>query len=347
MRTSSASVVRTAFAVLALTGCIVVRTGKAPSTDSEPASSSSAEEQRIPPQSTDAPREPTVLITDLEARVAAARTKLADDPNGQVKELAAARAELLARWTKLESTLPQPSDGRHVRPVNPFFSDTLTKEAKDLLASTHTLRAAVWIDQRKVDDALRELVTTMGGASAVPCPTDDSGCKKAREAVSAKYKGFCWKFGSSNCAPTLGDDNFALSEKSKPLFFAHVFVKKVGVRGHSVDILTGDVPATDLKVCKGEFQTDKILDVNEKRILIERTTWCREMAQQRRVGWRVTHHLGTVPVAIQPGDHVLILAEAAKVRRSKVGEIIIAESDATLLAVERDRPIYRWNETMP
>ena len=60
------------------------------------------------------------------------------------------------------------------------------------------------------------------------------------------------------------------------------------MRGGAVDILTGDVPATDLDVCKGEFTTDKILDINEKRILIERTTWCREMAKQRRVGWRIT-----------------------------------------------------------
>jgi len=331
--------------LLVLASC-VVRVGKDPNEpSSEPKSAPSSE--ATPATKDPESKEPTVPIADLEARVKAAREKLATDPTEPVKELAAVRAELLTRWTKLESTLPQPADGKHVRPVTPFYSPTLTKAGKDLLASTHTLRASVWADKGKVDDALRELISTVGGPSAVPCPDGDTGCERARTMVSEKYKGFCWNFASSNCSPTLGDDSFAFPDKSKPLHFAQVWVKKVVMRGGAVDILTGDVPATDLEVCKGEFTTDKILDVNEKRILIERTTWCREMAKQRRVGWRITHHLGKLPFAVKPGDHVLLLAEAAKVRRSKQGEIIVADSDSLVLAVERERPVYRWNEITP
>src|SRR5690606_10627349 len=127
---------------------------------------------------------PTVSVDDLEPRVARARERLASDPVEAAKELAAVRAELLARWSKLESTQPEPSDERRVRPSNPFFSDTLSKEGKELLASTHSLHAGVWTDQGKVDDALRELVTTMGSPSAVPCGDADASCQRARTAVS-------------------------------------------------------------------------------------------------------------------------------------------------------------------
>jgi hypothetical protein len=123
-------------------------------------------------------------------------------------------------------------------------------------------------------------------------------------------------------------------------------VKKVVSRGQSVDVLTGDVSATDIDICKGKFETDKILDVNEKRILIERTTWCKEVQKQRRAGWRITRHLGKIPVKLQPGDQLLLAADAAKVRRTKAGDTIVVDAHSVLLAARSitGEPTYRWNE---
>jgi hypothetical protein len=341
-----------------LGGCRGIRIGEAEvssaaSQKAEKSSKPPAYDEERPAAQPAAPAGPFVALDDLQPKVAAAEQKLATDPAGGAQELASLRAEILARWTKLESTQPQPNDGLHVRPTTPFYSDTLTKGGKDLLATTHAARAGLWADQGKIDDALREMITTMSGVDAVPCPstgTAAEACQRARTAVLAKYKGFCFNNSSSRCGAALDDDQFAFpGDKSKSTVFAQAWVKKVVARGKGggVDVVTGDVPATDLDVCKGEFQTDKILDVNEKRILIERTTWCREMAKQRRVGWRITHHLGKLPFAIKPGDHLVLIADAAKVKRTKVGETIVVDSESVVVAANRDRPLYRWNEVTP
>jgi hypothetical protein len=291
------------------------------------------------------PKAPQISIADLEPRVADAKAKLASEPESAAKELAAVRAEIWKRFVELERTQPPPADERRMRPDDPFYSDSLSSEAKALLASTHTLRAGLWAERGKVDDALRELVIPLLSVGAVPCTDADVSCERARRAVSDKYKGFCWNFSSSNCSAHLDDDDFAWNKESATLF-ASAVVRKVIPRGDGVDVLTGDVAVADLEVCKGKFETDKILDVNEKRILIERTTWCKSIEKERRAGWRITHHLGKVATPLRAGDRVLLVADARKVKRNKVGDTVVVDAQSVLLAARSldGRATYRWNE---
>jgi hypothetical protein len=106
-----------------------------------------------------------------------------------------------------------------VRPDNPFYADSISRDGKALLASTYALRAGLFADQGKIEDAFRELVVPTSTISAMPCPDADAACERARSAVSQKYNGVCWDFASSTCSPRLDDDDFAF-DKSKSTLFA-------------------------------------------------------------------------------------------------------------------------------
>lgn len=325
-------------------GVVVVRPAE-PSSEPAPAAPAPADEESAraakPP--------PQIDVRDLEPRVAAAKATLASDPAGAAKELAAVRTEIMTRFEALERTQPKPDDPRRMRPNDPFYSDSLSPGAKSLLASTSSLRAGLWADQGKVEDALRELlVVTPTDHGITPCPDGDASCPRARDVIAKKYKGFCWDFASSECTPRLDDDAVAF-DKAKPTLFSRAEVKKVVARGQGVDVLTGDVLATDIEECKGKFETDKILDVDARRILVERTTWCKSLEKHRRAGWRITHHLGKVPLKIAAGDRLLLLTDATKIRRAKSGDTIVVDADSVLLAVRSmtGKPKYRWNEVTP
>lgn len=86
--------------------------------------------------------------------------------------------------------------------------------------------------------------------------------------------------------------------------------------------------------------------MNERRILVERTTWCKSIETESRAGWRITHHLGKVPFALAPGDQIVVVADAAKVRRTKAGGTIVVDSPSVLLAARSldGKRTFRWNE---
>jgi len=187
--------------VLALGGCgiVVVKPADDPSSEAKPTSASVDEQPVAKP----AAKNPQIDIRDLTPRVAAARAKLATDPDAAAKELAAVRAEIWTRYEKLEVT-----------PDDPFHSDSLSDDAKTLLATTHTSRAGVFADRGNADDALRELLMPLRPVSTVRCSESDDDCRKAHAAVSKRYKGFCWNFNSSECSARLDDDAFAWNKDS-------------------------------------------------------------------------------------------------------------------------------------
>lgn len=366
-----------------LLGCNAVHIGKPRINGVETGSGESD------PQAQNAkPKDPQVKIDDLVPRVAAATAKLGRDPSA-ASELAKVRTEILDRKIALEEAYVkthvekrEAGDG----PEDAIFTDrkrtlssyrALSPDAERLLHETTTRRAALWASEGKAEDTLRELVdpeltarsslldmpadavptldcehatsTWLEEQAKPPTPELKVACERARKVVSSAWPKLCWNQNTTTGCQVANEGYLEFASTDKSALLTYATVSQVTKKGDAFEVKTLEADPRNVEVCKGQFQTDKILDIDERRILVERTTWCKSIAKERRTGIRIVHRLGKTNFTPKRGDFLLLLVDPKKVKVAKAGEVVVVTTDSpsVVAATSKGKPVYRWNELTP
>jgi hypothetical protein len=171
------------------------------------------------------------------------------------------------------------------------------------------------------------------------CADGETACREVREALDARWPKLCT---DSGCRVA---HDWQLPTPSPNLIRVIVTDTKHTAEGY---VITGiDSQPRDTRICKGEYQTDKIIDADAQRILVERTTWCRAIEKGRSSGSRHTFVLGKLPFAPNKGDVVTVLVDPRQIRSGKQGEVetLTVREAATVAIVSYRHDALRWNET--
>lgn len=310
-------------------------------------------------------REGEVPIDDVASKV---EEILARPPTDEALEgLASARLELLRRRAavledraaKIEaargpSSAPYPSGET---PVDLAWrkGSPLGPDGARLLRRIHLARARMYLDQHKDFEALSEVMPPEGiDLEYVPlldCEKEETACSDVKARILARWPTLCssmndlaqcrlggeWQLGSGKDLHTL------------PMLMRFIVTKVVGKRNDGVTVLGFDYAPKDVERCHGQFETDKILDVDESRILVERTTWCRSITKGRARGVRNVYELPPLPVDVARGTEVIAVLEPGGVGTRPAGETDVVTVKRMRVLATRSSKLdgLRWNQRLP
>jgi hypothetical protein len=220
------------------------------------------------------------LIRKLRADLAAA----GDD----LEKLSAVRREVL-------------SHAATQRYPNTHFSDEadLNRRRRTALWSVlrplQLKRVDLYLAKGQPTEALREILATgMGDRSVLSmCAFEDEPCRARLKRLDAAFPGFCLGFEGKSCGllGTSQHELSALNDRRKMGQTIDTTVLDVKRVGSELLVSTTRIPSHDWKECQGRFETDKIKEVRADAIVVERTTWCREITQRHDQGVLVQYRL--------------------------------------------------------
>jgi hypothetical protein len=313
-----------------------------------------------------APQKEMVALSDLERDVA---TALSGPPGeAALASLAKSRGELLRRRETIIRVLIANAEekARRQAPSVPEASrrpsrlpyDPLGKAGEGLLRRIHHERAKMYFDQSKDVEALGELMPIverdqLGGPRVPPllsCGEGELSCIDARARMLTRWPTICASTnGLAECA-TDGEYQVGVAVGSTPLPRVVQFVVSKGAaRGSNVTIVGEDFNPSDARICNGRFETDKILDVDERRILVERTTWCKSITKGRVRGRKLIYQFASLPIDLTPGALVSVLIDRGALSVRSAGEVdVVTVRNPSLIATSSSKgESFRWNERLP
>ena len=236
--------------------------------------------------------------------------------------------------------------------------DPLGSAGEGLLRRIQHERAKMYFDQGKDVEALGELLPILeqeqlGERRAPPllsCNEGELSCIDPRARTLTRWPTICASTnGLAECA-TDGEYQVGVAVSSSPLPRVVQFVVSKGAaKGNNVTIVGEDFNPSDARMCNGRFETDKILDVDERRILVERTTWCKSITKGRVRGRKLIYQFASLPVDLTPGARVSVLIDRGAVSVRSAGEVeIVTVKNPSLLATSSSKgESFRWNEQLP
>lgn len=265
------------------------------------------------------------------------------DASAAIEKLGAARLELLRRRTEALSTWA-PKCKQHgalwqqEQPADPFDVAGVA-----LLRRIHHERARLHLKEGHAVEALREL---SADTALFDCGPSEDACREAKAGVAAAFPGIC------------GDDDRCQyahewqSERTPKGSFRVIHVPSAKVKRATAtgwDVTGFDAKADTYDACLGQFETDKIVGVDDQHIHIERTTWCKSIQQRRRPGLRFTYHVTSVPSAAPKAESaMLLLVEGGATKTSVQGEVqVIHVAKATVLLSNGKEGTYVANQVFP
>jgi hypothetical protein len=302
---------------------------------------------------------------DLAARVEKARTGVTD-PDARARELLEIRREVLRRRDAMlarrhdrdmqESRRKARAPGE---PEDAMFGDEtsavlLPDDMERVLNAISVARAEIFAAQGKQAEALRESMPRLEYLSRdtwvsprfMYCDAKDEPCVALRASVEKTWPSLCTTPKTSDvCWTAIGQPLDYLAEQKTAHFLSFVVTKVTKRTDGGFDLVGADFDPSKTEVCEGEFKTNRITDVNERRIVIEQTTWCRAIKQKRVSGFRATYRVGALPFEPTRGDRLLLLVEPKQIKLGKTGAIETALVDKPLvLQIDGRKSAWVWND---
>lgn len=334
-----------------VTGCKLV----------EPKEPAAAAPSAAPP-----PANERVATEDIRLHVKRVLGEMTMPADEKLAKLAEARRELLARRAPVLAELVREAESKRDsnEPEDATFTTAKTavagKEPLDaaaikLLRSIHHARARMLLAKGMQLEALREVAVGVSGsgygtAPLLSCGGDEPACVEVRAAVMQKWPSLC-RGEAAHTECQLIDEfqmTSAASLERLPVL-ARFTVTKVTKRGAAPSVLGADYGPWNAELCKGRVETDRVVDVNERRVLVERTTWCKKIEQERKLGRKYVYDLPAMPEPPSAGADVLLLLEKGDVRVTKSGNVEnVTVKASQVLAIDGGKvDSYLYGERVP
>lgn len=343
----------TASLILACTGCVIIP----------------------PTQSADAPiaqtqRKPWEMeLTGSEERV---REILADSrfvAEDVIQQLGAVRMALLTeRMDILQGYIDEAASKRGPNAGDsayfPFAKKAIPGEPLGdrglaLLRTIHHERAVRFLDKNDLLSALREVVPKTDYGNLFPrgpryyaplasCAESETSCQRVRSALELEWPEL-WH-GTVGATASEFHDEVTLDTLTTPKGKSRLvrMVLSSAIKTARGWIVVGaDISPENAKFCDGRYETDKILDIDERRIRIERTTWCRELRKGVVDGYRVSYHIAQLPTDTGVRAEMLLLVDERKIRINKRGHMRhLTVEGADVVAIRSAKSAFLWNQEM-
>lgn len=232
------------------------------------------------------------------------------------------RAELwTANETRRAAFQPDPSFPPEVKDRlkrNPPVQ--LSQAELSLMLRVHRLRARHFLELGDRESARREVFASVSatGVQVLTCQSADALCIDVRDRILSTQKvPLCVEGCRRQVLTSQGLLAAGLppGEARAEPGFAWVVVSSVQPHDGGRWLVTGlDSTGSSYADCIGQYETDKVKEVTDSMIVVERTTWCRELQQKKVKPMRV-QFLFEPTSKPQVGESVLVMV-SGQVRRT-------------------------------
>lgn len=239
-----------------------------------------------------------------------------------------------------------------------------------LLRKIRHARGALLASMGKRDALLRELAPAglwsdriqsdgMGGRENLHyqdverCAPEEARCKEAYRALVKESGGGCRvspyvsaQFKESGAEAFICDfanESWMTDTQGKKPFFYDVRIHGLSKTPTGELVIQGGSWApSSTKTCDGEYQTDKILSVTDREIVVERTTWCKGRRTLQLDGRAFVVRLAAQDVELRVGDSIRVFVEPKELHLRKKGRMTYVTVNRPLLTQVNVGDATRW-----
>ncbi len=270
-------------------------------------------------------------LQDMTQRLAAA--------GSNIDSLRALRTDVWKRAQPID--YPQ----THPTQVDSFNKARLDSIWDKVLRPIHHRLAHAYLSEGRPTEALREVLAGTPVADSVlrftpayaltVCGAQELECREVMAQLDKAYPGFCLEGAGRSCGWRGVELAFGERRAVGQVFDVMVTDASRTPNGWLLTSYRSD-PSTQTD-CVGRFETDRIKEVRETTVFIERTTWCKQILSRFSAGRRVQYRVAQSDLSIKAGSMIRIYTSLSDMQTSTGSTIGTLFPSAHVIAVHDPR----------